>query len=267
MLNQIFYQVKPLQNNVANRRSFVDEVESFSPPTQPQPRPFVQPQPAQQPRPQPKTSTVNVGSLYIPPANTQAAAGTPPTPPERTTPGIQSPISATLNKAPRPWQKQQPKQEELPPWAVREPRSPQEVEKQPSPPVQQQPRWPQAAKSPPLQPQQNRWVQPAAPAESQNQQSRWPPQNGNQQLRSPPIQQQQQPPAGANVVLITQPQVFQHPGGPASPPQQQQRVNVVQKQPPQVQQQGGVRIIPIKIESGQGGNSPTSPVTPGAKER
>lgn len=166
-----------------------------------------------------------------------------------------------MNKAPRPWQKQTPKQEELPPWAVREPKSPpQEVEQQQSPPVQ---RWPQAAKSPPLQqqPQQNRWAQ---PSEIQN----------NQQIRSPPVQQQQAPPqnrwapqspavrqqhspGGANVVMITQPQVFQHPGGSAQPQPKQ-------KQPPQ--QQPGVRIIPIKIESNQGGNnSPTSPVTPGAR--
>lgn len=276
--------MKPAQNNLAaNRRSFVDEVENFAPPTQPQPRPYVQAQPKSppvqpQPRPQTKSSSVNVGSLYIPPANAQVAS--PPTPPERTTPSIQSPIATTLNKAPRPWQKQQQKQEELPPWAVREPRSPQEVEAQPSPPGQ--PRWPQnqAAKSPPLQQvQQNRWGQ---PAESPNSyQQRWPPQNENQPVKaqSPPVRQQQlrsppiqQTPVGSNVVWITQPQVFQHPGGPPVPPQQQQqqqqpRVNVVQKQPPQVQQQPGVRIIPIKIENNQGGNSPTSPVTPGGKDR
>lgn len=289
-------QVRPVQNNVANRRSFVDEVESFAPPPQPQPRPFVQPkspptpvQAQSQPRSQNKTSTVSVGNLYIPPANSQAVSGTPPTPPERNTPSIQSPIAATLNKAPRPWQKQQPKQEELPPWAVREPRSPQEAEKQQTPPSQQQqqqqPRWPQpqAAKSPPLQQQpQSRWGQSAEshpqppPVRSPpvQQQARWPPQNDSQsppapvrqqQLRSPPIQQQQQPTPGSNAVFVTQPLVFQHPGGAVPPPQQQQRV--VQRQPPQAQQQPGVRIIPIKIEGNQGGNSPTSPVTPGGKER
>lgn len=266
-----------MQNNVANRRSFVDEVENFAPATQPQPRPFVQPQPKSPPtpvqsqpqsRPQTKTSTVSVGSLYIPPANSQATSGAPPTPPERTTPSIQSPLSATLNKAPRPWQKQQPKQEELPPWAVREPKSPpQEIEKQPSPPIQS--RWPQnqTAKSPPLQPQ-NRWGQPVENQQPQSvQQQRWPPQNESppirqQQLRSPPIQQPQQQLAGANVVWVTQPQVLQHPGGAAG---LQQKPNVVQRQPPQQQQQPGVRIIPIKIESNQGNNSPTSPVTPGAR--
>lgn len=274
--------MRPVQNNTANRRSFVDEVESFSPPAQPQPRPFVQAQPKSPPasvQPPTKASSANVGSLYIPPVNSQTASGSPPTPPERNTPSIQSPISATLNKAPRPWQKQQQKQEELPPWAVREQKPVQEIEKQPSVPAQQ-PRWPQnqAAKSPPLQ-QQNRWGQSVENNQQpvqQQPQSRWAPQNEfqqtkpqspparQQQLRSPPIQQQS-PAGGTNMVFISQPQVFQHPGGTQQQQQQQQqqRVNVVQRQPQQ--QQPGVRIIPIKIESNQGSNSPTSPVTPGAR--
>lgn len=269
------------QNNAQNRRSFVDEVENIPPVQQQsrappeQSRPWLQQQQQQQrpvaaPQPsagQPKTSSVNIGSLYIPPANNQqqqqnvrnVPVASPPTPPERHTPTVQSPITPpTLNKAPRPWQTQRhQQQQDLPPWAIRENQSSQESTS-PPPFVQQQ------------QPVQVR------------------PQNSQPQaVHSPPIQQRnsqpQQPQAapGREVVWITQPQVFVHPGGASPQQQQQQRVQNApqQRQQPQVQpqaNQGGARIIPIQIESSPNNSNarpaqnkfnsaaPVTPVTPGA---
>lgn len=260
------------QNNAQNRRSFVDEVENI-PPVQQQPRappeqsrPWLQQQqrpaaaPQQSPAPT-KTSSVNIGSLYIPPANNQqpqqnvrnVPVASPPTPPERHTPNVQSPITPpTLNKAPRPWQTQRhQQQQELPPWAIRENQSSQESTS-PPPFVQQQP------------------VQ-VRPQNSQPQPVRSPPiQQRSSQLQQP--QQQQQP--GREVVWVTQPQVLVHPGGA---PGQQRVQNVPQQRQPQIQPpQGGARIIPIQIESSPNNSNarpaqnkfnsaaPATPVTPGA---
>lgn len=244
-------QTRPaVQNNVPNRRSFVEEVDTYAPPPQQQrpppeqSRPWMQ-QPRSPPTPKPeqaappvKTSSVNVGSLYIPPVNNQQQqnvarqVASPPTPPERHTPTVQSPSTPTLNKAPRPWQKPPP-QEELPPWAVREPRAPQENAQ--SPPTIEPPYRPQQVQSPPVQ----RNVQ-------------------------QPIQAQ--PPPGANVVWVTQPQVYVHPG-PGRPQQNQQPAHPQQvRQPQQTQipqsQGGGVRIIPIQIEAKPVQNNKFNPPTP-----
>lgn len=290
-----------VKSNVPNRRSFVDEVDSFVPPQQQvrpppqQPQPFVQkvqsppiakPDPYQQPQPQVKTSSVNVGSLYIPPVNSQpqenvirvGQVASPPTPPERQTPKVQSPPTPTLNKAPRPWQTQKPQQQDLPPWAIREPRSPQESSPQPQL-VEQQ--------SPPVRqtnvPPQPRVIQVQQPGPSVNAQP---------QQRNIPVQPQasnNQAPRGANVVWVTQPQVLQHPGGGVGPapnqrnfqrpqnvPQQTfQNVQNSHQQAPQPKANSqGVRIIPIQIETTNNVNQttvqnkfnqqkPTTPVTPG----
>lgn len=293
-------QARPYVNNVPNRRSFVDEVDNFVPPQQQvrpppeQPKPFVQkvqsppvarPDPYQQPPPpQVKTSSVNVGSLYIPPMNSTpqdnvvrvSRVASPPTPPERQTPKVQSPPTPTLNKAPRPWQTQRQQQPDLPAWAVREPRSPQEnVSPQPaeqqSPPIRQSNIQPQS---------RNVQVQ-----EVRN------PNVGNVQVQPRNVQVQQdarnnQPASGANVVWVTQPQVLQHPGGRIGPASNQQNFQRPQNVPQQNVQHSphqapqpkansqGVRIIPIQIETTNNVNQttvqnkfsqqkPTTPVTPG----
>ncbi|CAH0563671.1 unnamed protein product [Brassicogethes aeneus] len=124
----------------------------------------------------PKTTSSNVGSLYIPPVNNlqqQQRVVSPPTPPQRNTesPVIQSP-GTPLKEAPRPWQTK-PQQDATPSWAKKD--APNEMPQ--TFPVHIEVRSQQRPASPFSQ-QQNRNYEPSP-----------------------------------NAVYVTQPVVIQHPGG------------------------------------------------------
>ncbi|RZC32341.1 titin-like [Asbolus verrucosus] len=189
---QVQQQARPPQQN--HQQS--PPVQQWSPPLQQEPQRY-QPKVIernQEPEEQAvKTSTAHLGSLYIPPINQQQQRGvaSPPSPPKRDpqSPQLQSPSTPTLKEAPRPWQKQQKQQEELPPWAKKE-----------SPPIQQE----RVQQPPPQRFAPQRF----APAQQQT----------NQRPPSP----QSTP----NAVYVTQPLVFQHPGPPPNGQQQQPKPRV-----------------------------------------
>lgn len=239
--------------------------------TQPQfvqPRPQMAPVPKQEPyqeQQEMKTSTAQLGSLYIPPLNNEnqgkvistppAKVASTPVPPQRNpqspsqSPGSPQSPMATLNRAPRPWQNQKPSTPDVPAWAQRS-QSPQSTDvpeesspvSQPTTPINYQQRVPQ---SPNIQqnvstPQRI----PQSPGWQQNQQQ---PQQRIQQ--QPNVQsnvigrviipvQMDLPPQNPNVeaVYVTQPIVLQHPGPrPEGNLQQQQKQQQLQQQ--QLQQQ------------------------------
>ncbi|XP_057654005.1 uncharacterized protein LOC130892559 [Diorhabda carinulata] len=190
-----------------------------------------------------KTSTANLGSLYIPPINQQQKRiVTPPTPPERNvdSPSLQTP---PLREAPRPWQTKK-TQEEVPSWAKRDNQVCNNVEgkKKVSPPVSQpEARWLQAQDNEPNSQQQyelptyNQQVtQPSYGKLDSNQQQQ--PIGIRINIRTKPqapYEDQSASNNNPNVVYVTQPLVLQHPG----PNPQKQPNNLGPKN------QGGVRVM------------------------
>ncbi|CAG9767438.1 unnamed protein product [Ceutorhynchus assimilis] len=218
-------------------------------PESPKPSPYQPPiierqatVPRQEPPQRNNVVSSNVGTLYIPPLNQQQQkVVSPPTPPERTQPQVQSPGTPTLKEAPRPWQ-QRNRQQELPAWAKKD--------------------------EPPAPNMQQRWQPPAA-GPAQQPRSPQPPNTYPVQIevRTVPYQpdEVESIERKPNAVYVTQPVVLQHPGTKIEPPyqgsqpqqyqQQQTRQQVQQHQTRTVET--GTRIIPIQIE----GRTP--PTTPG----
>lgn len=267
---QVSMPTPQAQPMVQNQHQIPPPVQPVQPPVQVAPQ-FRQPRPqmAQVPKQEPieqqqelKTSTAQLGSLYIPPLNNENQKATPPakvvTPPTPAQKNVQSPAQspgtpqspmATLHRSPRPWQTQKPPINEIPPWAQRS-YSPPEVDEpetpvsQPTTPVNYQQRVaqspvPQQVQQPSPQrvPQSPGWNQQQRPQQQPNVQS-----NVIGRVIIPV--QMDLPPASQNpnveAVYVTQPIVLQHPGPRPDAGQQQmkqQQQQVQQQQQRQQQQQ------------------------------
>lgn len=249
------------QNNAQVYNNFVEQKRTPSPPT--------------------KTSTAQLGNLYIPPINnnnvqqmktTPVTTPSPPTPPQRQViSNPQSPQSPALNKAPTPWLTQKhEKQQEVPAWAVRDP-----VQAQPSPPIiNRQEDYSCKQPSPPIQ--KPEVPRPWAQQEQQNHSPRaWDqqmqPAQNQQQYREIQPRPQQQPQQRAKPVARPQttniPQnspgiIRVEPPNYNTPDPTVERVYVTQPavfQHPGPPQQTGNKNIPIQVER----NSNQKPATPG----
>lgn len=242
------------------RKTFLDELYqgpgtgntnyAATPPVQPQSPPSYQQSPTTNQRthsPPTKTSSAQLGSLYIPPVNNvsqkQESRATPPTPPQRQSQSNSpAPQSPALNKAPTPWLTQKhDKQPEKPAWAIRD-----EPSNQQSFPMQQQ--------SPSMQHQSPPIQQQSPPIQHQ----------------SPPIQQQSQfsapkpesPRTWAPKQEAPQPWTQQKPQQPPNPrPWSQQEPTKPQSRPQQTNipqnSSGVVRVAPPQY------NPPLSAPAPG----
>ncbi|XP_022916927.2 trichohyalin-like isoform X1 [Onthophagus taurus] len=198
---------------------------------------MVQQRQMEPPQPEIKTSTAQLGTLYIPPVENQnqkriatppvieRTIQTPPTP-QRTVPqspgSPQSPI-ATLTKAPRPWQNQKPPSQEAPAWVQRSQTPPESPQRSSPVPIVTTPKTPIT----PNYPSQER------PFPSRGNQSPGVQGNVIGRVIIPVQMDGSRPNTNTEAVYITQPVVLQHPGNRVEGDQQ----NVAREQQMRIQQE------------------------------